>query len=109
MSKKFQRCQEDFICQQCGTVVEGTGYTNHCPKCLWSKHVDVNPGDRAATCGGMMEPVSIELKKNQYIILHRCLKCGFEKRNKAASNDSFEKIIEIVSNSATKKSRQVAN
>ena len=28
--------------------MKGNGYTNHCPKCLWSKHVDINPGDRGA-------------------------------------------------------------
>lgn len=95
MIKKFQRCQEDFLCEQCGTFVKGTGYTNHCPRCLWSKHVDVNPGDRAATCGGMMKPINIELKKGEYVILHQCIKCGFEKRNKSAKDDNFEVILKV--------------
>lgn len=38
--KNFTRVIEDFICENCGTEVKGNGYTNHCPKCLWSKHVD---------------------------------------------------------------------
>ena len=59
--KKFQRTIEDFTCEQCNFAVKGNGYTNHCPKCLWSKHVDVNPGDRAATCGGLMEPIGAEV------------------------------------------------
>ena len=52
--KKFIKVKEDFVCEHCGAEVKGDGYTNHCPKCLWSKHVDVHPGDRAAECGGMM-------------------------------------------------------
>jgi hypothetical protein len=75
--------------------VKGHGYTNHCPVCLWSKHVDVFPGDRQEECRGMMEPVSIDVKRGQYIILHRCTKCGFEKRNKSAADDNFEAILAI--------------
>jgi len=93
--KKFQRTEEDFTCEQCGFFVQGNGYTNHCPRCLWSKHVDVNPGDRAAVCGGAMEPVSVELKDGEYIILHRCVKCGFEKRNKASKSDDFNIILKL--------------
>ena len=88
-SKTFERKKENFTCEKCGFEVVGNGYTNHCPKCLWSKHVDVNPGDRAATCGGMMEPVEVALKGGEYIILHRCIKCGFEKKNKASKEDMF--------------------
>ena len=43
----FTRKVEDFTCEHCGREVHGNGYTNHCPHCLHSKHVDVNPGDRA--------------------------------------------------------------
>ncbi len=106
--KKFQRKIEDFICANCGAKVKGAGYTNHCPKCLWSRHVDVNPGDRAAKCGGtlsvpkpalsaggMMEPIGIEIKAGEYIITHRCVKCGHEKKNKTVAADEMEKIIEI--------------
>lgn len=52
--KNFIHCQEDFVCEVCGTKVKGTSYTNHCPNCLWSKHVDQNvPGDRAELCHGL--------------------------------------------------------
>jgi hypothetical protein len=54
-SRKFQRTREDFTRERCRTFVKGGGYTNHCPECLWSKHVDVNPGDRQATCQGLKE------------------------------------------------------
>lgn len=62
-AKKFKRTKEDFIGESCGFKVRGDGYTNHCPNCLWGKHVDVNPGDRQSDCRGMMEPVGVEMKK----------------------------------------------
>ena len=95
LAKKFQRTREDFTCERCGFPVTGSGYTNHCPECLWSKHVDVNPGDRKGKCQGLMEPVGVELKVGEYIIFHRCTACGFEKRNKAAAEDSFEAMLKL--------------
>ena len=96
-TKKFQRTKEDFICERCEFFVRGSGYTNHCPRCLWSKHVDVNPGDRQAMCQGLMEPVSVEFKGGEYIILHRCVSCGFEKRNKTTKDDNFDAILKLSS------------
>lgn len=95
MSKKFQRTKEDFACEKCGLKVRGNGYTNHCPRCLWSKHVDVNPGDREASCQGLMEPIGVESQGGEYIITHRCIKCGVEKRNKAAKNDNFDVLVQL--------------
>ncbi|GAC1412855.1 MAG: hypothetical protein NVSMB66_3190 [Candidatus Doudnabacteria bacterium] len=95
MLKKFQRKVEDFICENCGKKVIGNGYTNHCPECLYSKHVDINPGDRLNLCGGLMKPVSVTLKNGEYVIIHRCIVCGFEKNNKTSSADNFNKILEI--------------
>jgi len=98
--KKFQKRKEDFVCENCGMEVVGSGYTNHCPECLWGKHVDVNPGDRAADCGGMMKPVAVEVKGDQYILLHKCEKCGFERKNKVGEGDSFETVLKISSKNA---------
>jgi hypothetical protein len=97
MSKKFQRRIEDFVCENCGTTVKGTGYTNHCPKCLCSKHVDINPGDRANSCGGLMKPFGIELSHGEYVIIHKCIKCGFQKKNKTKKDDNIDLIIKISS------------
>ena len=94
--KHFSRRTEDFICENCGTKVKGNGYTNHCPHCLYSKHVDINPGDRAADCGGMMEPIDIEQKDGNYIVVQRCKKCGFIRRNKTTSEDEFDAILNII-------------
>ncbi len=94
--KKFQRNIENFECENCGEEVEGDGYTNHCPACLWSKHVDINPGDRASDCCGLMEPVEVDKKSGENIITHRCLKCGHLKKNKVAENDDYDEILEII-------------
>lgn len=97
--KKFTRNIEDFICAHCNAHVSGNGYTNHCPHCLWSRHVDNNPGDRQSTCGGMMRPIGVETKNSEYIIIHKCEKCGKEIRQKASENDDIDAIIAISSNS----------
>ncbi len=95
MSKRFRRYIEDFICGHCGASVTGDGYTNHCPECLWSRHVDVHPGDRAASCLGMMKPVGFTIKHGDYILTHRCTTCGMEKKNKTSKKDNFEAILTL--------------
>jgi rubrerythrin len=95
MSRQFARHIEDFICENCGAMIAGNGYTNHCPECLYSKHVDINPGDRQSSCQGLMEPISVEATNKGYILTFRCTKCGTTKRNKAARNDNFETILRV--------------
>jgi len=94
-SRRFQRRRENFTCLNCGATIVGNGYTNHCSQCLWSKHVDINPGDRAALCGGPMEPCSYDVKGGETILLHRCTVCGFERRNRTAPNDDLDAILAI--------------
>ena len=93
--RKFQRKKEDFACEHCGRFTRGTGYTDHCPWCLWSKHVDINPGDRKSECGGLMKPIAAEVKDNGYVIYYRCEKCGYKHRVKSSPDDNFEKILEL--------------
>ena len=95
MSNNFKKNTEDFFCDKCGFEVVGDGYTNHCPKCLWSKHVDVRPGDRAEECRGLMEPIDVIFDRGQYSLVHRCKKCGYEKKNKFNERDDFHKAISI--------------
>lgn len=95
MVKRFVRRTEDFVCEMCGKTVKGNGYTNHCPFCLYSKHVDVNPGDRNCSCRGMMKPVSVEANSGEFTIVHQCLVCGKIKRNKANKADSFEAMLAV--------------
>jgi rRNA maturation protein Nop10 len=44
-----------------------------------------------------MEPIRIEKKGKEYTIIHKCIKCGHEKPNKAAKEDNFEMIAQIAS------------
>ena len=94
-SRKFQRKKEDFICANCGEIVSGSGYTDHCPKCLWSQHVDINPGDRQANCEGLMKPIKAEVCRDGYTIHYQCEKCGFKHQVKSAENDNFEEIVKL--------------
>ncbi|MDO8481569.1 MAG: RNHCP domain-containing protein [bacterium] len=96
----FQRKIEDFVCEHCGTHTEGDGYTNHCRNCLWSKHVDVNPGDRTAVCGGMMKPVRIEGSASAYFIIHECVRCGKTGRNIIDKMDNIETVLSIAKDAA---------
>ncbi len=98
--KAFTKTIEDFNCAHCGAVVRGNGYTNHCPHCLWSCHVDNNPGDRLATCGGMMRPISVETDGVKFIITHQCEKCGKIKRQRTSDNDDIDAIINISRNNS---------
>lgn len=95
MSRKFQRRIENFTCGHCGAAVMGDGYTNHCPHCLYSRHVDVNPGDRAHDCGGLMVPVAVEQTGEGYVITHQCQKCGHTARCKAGAADDTAAIVAV--------------
>ena len=95
MSTTFRRKIEDFVCDHCGAEVSGDGYTDHCPVCLWGKHVDVNPGDRAADCKGAMEPIATAQKNGQFRIEYRCEKCGHKFKVKAAESDDTDRLIAL--------------
>lgn len=86
--------QEAFTCYICGKEVDtlpSGSYRNHCPSCLWSKHVDRDgPGDRLANCGSLMEPVMLDQRGGKgWIIHHRCTACGKEITNVAAPDDDL--------------------
>jgi hypothetical protein len=72
MTKRFTRRKEDFVCENCGEHVKSGGYTNHCPNCLYSKHVDINPGDRMSECRGMMRPAYLEKVSDGFAITFVC-------------------------------------
>lgn len=92
---RFTRKKEDFVCEVCHTFVTGNGYTDHCPECLSSKHVDINPGDRASDCGSIMLAERLEHDHGKDYITYRCLKCGYKHRNKVGPNDSINAIIAL--------------
>jgi len=96
--KKFQKRKEDFVCLNCGAEVRGDGFTNHCPECFFSRHVDIFPGDRLEDCHGLMEPFDCEVSKGgKYIIFHKCLKCGEVSKDKFREGiDDFDEFIKVV-------------
>ena len=98
MTKQFKKVQEDFICEMCGAKVSGNGYTNHCPECLTSKHVDINPGDRACECQGLMPAIGLDTKNGEFVLVQQCKKCGFVRRNKIWESDSQKAIRAIMNN-----------
>ena len=97
-SSKFTKIDEEFVCENCGRVVPKLGYTcrNHCPYCLYSKHLDINPGDRAETCHGILEPIGLEISpKKGYVIIYECDRCKESRRNKAAADDNMDLVIKL--------------
>ena len=93
---------EDFRCRHCRTFVGavplgGRHHRNHCPRCLYSRHVDGSTsGDRASECGGMMAPIGAFTRmKGEYVIVHQCLACGFERHNRIAADDDFALVLSL--------------
>lgn len=95
--KKFNMIDEEFICENCNKEVPKLNYTarDHCPFCLCSKHVDINPGDRMNNCHGLLKPIGIEKFKDTYKIIYKCEKCNALHKNIIASDDNMDLIIEL--------------
>lgn len=97
---KSHACNESFTCKVCGRLVvpngAGSDHRNHCPYCLSSQHLDIEPGDRMADCGGTMEPVAVWVRKNgEWAIIHRCKICGALNSNRIAADDNPMKLMSI--------------
>jgi hypothetical protein len=90
-----------FVCENCREPVmplSNGSYRNHCPFCLWSKHVDVEPGDRRSTCGGLMKPIGVRYNSRKgFQIIHRCMICGNVSTNKAAERTVQPDDIDAIS------------
>ena len=95
--KNFTMKDEEFICEKCGQNVTTLNYTarDHCPYCLYSKHVDILPGDRKNTCLGLLKPIGIEKFKDTYKIIYKCEKCGQLHKNIIAKDDDMNLIIKL--------------
>jgi transcription elongation factor Elf1 len=89
-----------FTCLHCGAEVpplDNGSYRNHCPYCLYSLHVDINPGDRANKCKGVMGPIGVDHNsKKGWVIIHQCQSCGEMRRNKAALDDRVSDDYELI-------------
>ena len=88
---KTHGCSDSFTCKVCGRLVVPTGagsdHRNHCPNCLSSLHLDIEPGDREADCGG--------IKNGEWAIIHRCRRCGHLSSNRVAADDNPMKLMSI--------------
>jgi hypothetical protein len=84
----------------------GVQNRNHCPYCLWSRHVDwKEAGDRLAVCKAEMQPVGLVVKlvRKKYaptsggelMLVHLCRDCGKVSINRLAADDDPEKVLEI--------------
>ena len=97
---KKHACLDPFTCKVCGREIlpEGAGsdHRNHCPYCLSSVHVDNEPGDRASECHGVMEPISVWVRKNgEWAVIHRCTVCGKMGSNRIAADDNPMKLMAL--------------
>ncbi len=113
--KKHKRVMFDtnnFRCLQCGAFVSadreqsGVNNRNHCPHCLYSRHVDLlKPGDRRCKCKSRMEPVGLTIKQNlkkygnekqgELMLIHRCCGCGIFSINRIAADDNTLMIYDL--------------
>ena len=104
-----------FICENCQKQILnppiGTANRNHCPFCLWSKHVDeIEAGDRASKCRKLMKPIGLTFKQEGFdkygkmppgelMLIHRCQSCGKISINRIAGDDDNQTIWEVFENS----------
>ena len=97
---KTHACEESFTCKNCGRLVvpagAGSDHRNHCPNCLHSLHVDIEPGDRESDCGSLMEPIAVWVRnKGEWAIIHRCRRCGEISSNRVLADDNPMKLMSI--------------
>jgi hypothetical protein len=91
---RARRRQSSFRCRHCRLDVSldapGTLHRNHCPSCLWSRHLDEHaPGDRASTCAGSMEPIGVDVREDgEWAVVHRCRGCATVRVNRIAGDDN---------------------
>lgn len=91
---------EEFVCEHCGKKITKLNYTarDHCNYCLYSKHVDILPGDRKNNCQGLLKPIGIEKFNDAYKIVYECCKCKQKHKNIMALDDNYDEIINLSQN-----------
>ena len=89
-----------FLCIHCGqavpATVPGSEHRNHCPHCLWSRHLDVRPGDRRSGCKGPMEPIALWIRKSgEWSLVHRCKRCNILRTNRTGGDDNAMLLLSL--------------
>jgi hypothetical protein len=103
----------DFRCAHCHQIVSsahllsGVNNRNHCPYCLWSRHLDLyTAGDRLSACKAPMQPLALTAKRrrNKYgqdrgelMLVHQCTDCGDVSINRIAADDDAHTLLGIFS------------
>ncbi|MEQ9455083.1 MAG: RNHCP domain-containing protein [Phycisphaeraceae bacterium] len=102
MSSRNKRRHNDdgFTCIRCRMHVSGdprgSRHRNHCPLCLWSRHVDEAIGDRQATCRAPMEPIAIHTRDDgEWCLIHRCTACNTFRTNRIAGDDQELALLQL--------------
>lgn len=98
--KSGEEGESSFVCQVCGALVVPQKCRQPSPQSLpvlpSSVHLDHIPGDRAACCGGVMDPVGVWVRKNgEWALIHRCRKCGVFHSNRIAADDNPPRLMSI--------------
>ncbi len=100
MSRRNRVDRADFACIHCRQPVPGratgTRHRNHCPYCLWSRHVDNEPGDRGCGCRSPMAPIGIDVHKDgEWSVIHRCTGCDVLRTNRIAGDDQELALLQL--------------
>lgn len=100
MQRDSARAPRGFRCVHCGAPVNpnpyGSAHRNHCPRCLWSRHVDDKVGDRRAACAQAMEPIAIAARGDgEWAIVHRCTGCAHIRTNRVAGDDDERALLAL--------------
>lgn len=95
--KIFQKNNVSFVCLNCGkdTPPHLSSSRDHCIYCLYSLHVDVNPGDRMNNCMGLLKPQGLRIKNGKQQIVYRCETCHELEFCIIAPDDNREEIIRL--------------
>ncbi len=123
-SRSGQRAHADFWCVHChgfvsaDTRLSGVQNRNHCPYCLWSRHVDLNiAGDRLSACKSPMRPIGLTIKtiqkkygisQGELLLIHLCEGCNNLSLNRIAADDDPANIFAIFEESFRLESRILA-
>jgi hypothetical protein len=107
--------EDGFTCNKCGffvtanSDVSGVKNRNHCPCCLWSRHLDLfKAGDRLSACKALMKPIGLTAKRNgkkygtgcgELMVVHQCICCGTISINRIAADDIPQTLLEVLDTS----------
>ncbi|GIV65678.1 MAG: hypothetical protein KatS3mg047_0071 [Bellilinea sp.] len=112
MKKRYNPSQKDFTCKHCGNwvsvnpILSGVSNRNHCPYCLWSRHLDLfAAGDRMSACKGGMKPIGLTIKRQrkkygsflqgELMLIHHCIECGTVSINRLAADDDADLLLSV--------------